>query len=64
MKNEDEATDKVDEPTKSVAAVPADNQEMEDNSAEVSDVVVDTTRRVMFETDDWEKCITEAVWFG
>jgi len=24
----------------------------------------DTTRRVMFETDNWEECITESVWFG
>ena len=25
---------------------------------------IDSVRHVMFETDNWEDCITEAVWFG
>ena len=34
-------------------------QEEEEEESEQEQI-----RRVMFETDNWEDCITEAVWFG
>ena len=41
------------------AAVVEEEEEEADPTVEE-----DTTRRVIFETDNWEDCITEAVWFG
>lgn len=78
MKNEDaEASEKAEDATKSLmgaATVTEKDNEIEDRSEdkaptelepdEEEEEEVDFTRRVMFQTDDWEKCITEAVWFG
>ena len=36
----------------------------EESKAVVSEESEDLVRHVMFETDNWEDCITESVWFG
>ena len=43
------------------AAAVAEEEEEEEEDPTVEE---DTTRRVIFETDNWEDCITESVWFG
>ena len=43
-----------------MAAEPEADKSMDKEDEEQEEEV----RRVMFETDNWEKCITEAVWYG
>lgn len=49
--------------TKSEKADETKNEEMEVED-EPTEEVEDLTRHMMFETDNWEDCITESVWFG
>ena len=56
-----EATEKADVESKSAKDGAGDDQPMNEDDDESEKEQI---RRVMFETDNWEDCITECVWFG
>ena len=67
MTEEENTKTVIEDPTKTVdnkvdESTILNNREavMESESSETEDEV----RRVMFDTDNWEDCITESVWFG
>ncbi len=70
---EEESKTVIDDHTKTVddnkvdeSAIQEDGQapERESQKDETSSEGEEQVRRVMFETDNWEDCITESVWFG
>ena len=70
---EEESKTVIDDHTKTVddnkvdeSAIQEDGQapERESQNDETSSEDLEQVRRVMFETDNWEDCITESVWFG
>ena len=58
--NKDEGVD-ITKSEKADDADPTKNEEMEDEEEPTEE---DLIRHMMFETDNWEDCITESVWYG